>query len=169
MLAVALLAHLDYHVVASTGKSDHHDLLKSMGATEVIDRDEVFTDADGPLGSGRWAAAVDVVGGDSLAAIIRTTRPRGVIAACGLVGGTDIATTVYPFLLRGVTLAGIDSAACPGSLRTRLWERLADNWALKGLDEITHEVTLEELDDSIALMRAGQHVGRTIVRLGNSG
>jgi putative YhdH/YhfP family quinone oxidoreductase len=169
LLAVALLAHLDYHVVASTGKPDQHDLLKRMGATEVIDRDAVFGDTDGPLGSGRWAAAVDVVGGDCLAAVIRETRPRGVVAACGLVGGTDLTTTVYPFLLRGVTLAGIDSAGCPESLRSGLWDRLADNWALEGLDEITHEVTLEQLDDSIALMRAGQHIGRTIVRLGNSG
>ena len=86
----------------------------------------------------------------------------------GLVGGVDITATVYPFLLRGVTLAGIDSAACPGSLRTRLWERLADSWALEGLDEITHEVTLDQLEESIALMRDGDHVGRTIVRLGNN-
>ena len=84
------------------------------------------------------------------------------------VGGVDITTTVYPFLLRGVTLAGIDSAGCPGSLRAELWGRLADVWALDGLDEITHEVTLDQLEESIALMRDGDHVGRTIVRLGNN-
>jgi len=168
LLSVALLARLGYHVVASTGKTDQHEMLKRMGAAEIIDRDDVTRDTDAPLASGRWAAAVDVVGGDTLSAIIRTTRPQAVVAACGLVGGVDITTTVYPFLLRGVTLAGIDSAGCPGSLRTELWGRLADVWALDGLDEITHEVTLDQLEESIALMRDGDHVGRTIVRLGNN-
>lgn len=167
LLVVALLAHLGYHVVASTGKTDQHGLLESMGATEIIGRDEIVV--DGPLASERWAGAVDVVGGNSLAAIIAATRPRGVVAACGLVGGTDIETTVYPFLLRGITLAGIDSAGCPRETRERLWNRLAGDWALERLDEITHEVTLEELGDSITLMRDGQHVGRTIVRLGDRG
>ena len=165
LLSVALLSHLGFQVVASTGKAGQHEMLKRMVATEIIDRDEVLRDADGPLASARWAAAVDVVGGDTLSAIIRTTRPQAVVAACGLVGGVDITATVYPFLLRGVTLAGIDSAGCPEPLRTELWNRLADAWALEGLDEITHEVSLDQLDTSIALMGNGAHIGRTIVRL----
>jgi acrylyl-CoA reductase (NADPH) len=166
LLSVALLSQLGYHVVASTGKNDRHALLEKMGAAETIDRDEVVTNTDAPLASARWAAAVDVVGGSTLAAIIATTQPRGVVAACGLVGGTSIDTTVYPFLLRGVTLAGIDSAGCPTELRDSLWNRLAGDWAIPQLDEITHEVTLEELGASIEMMREGQHVGRTIVRPG---
>ncbi len=165
LLAVGLLAHLGCHVVASTGKPDQHQLLESMGAAEVIGRDDVLAESDRPLASTRWAAAVDVVGGDTLAAIISGTMPGGTVAACGLVGGTQIETSVYPFLLRGVTLAGIDSAGCPGPLRVELWNRLADTWAFDGLDHITSEITLEELDDSIELMRAGKHVGRTIVQL----
>jgi len=168
LLAVGLLAHLGYHVVASTGKPDQHPLLEAMGAAEVIGRDEVLAESDKPLASARWADAVDVVGGDALAAIISGTRPQGTVAACGLVGGTEIATSVYPFLLRGVTLAGIDSAGCPGPLRVDLWDRLADSWAFEGLDQFTNEITLEELDDSIQQMRAGEHVGRTIVRFDRS-
>jgi putative YhdH/YhfP family quinone oxidoreductase len=164
LLAVGLLAHLGYHVVASTGKPDQHGLLEAMGAAEVIGRDEVLAESDQPLASTRWANAVDVVGGDTLGAIIAGTMPQGTVAACGLVGGTQIATSVYPFLLRGVTLAGIDSAGCPGPLRVDLWDRLADSWAFDGLDQVTSEITLEDLDDSIQRMRAGEHVGRTIVR-----
>jgi len=165
LLAVGLLAHLGYHVVASTGKPHQQGLLESMGAAEVIGRDKVLAESDRPLASARWAAAVDVVGGNTLAAIISGTRPQGTVAACGLVGGTEIATSVYPFLLRGVTLAGIDSAGCPLQLRVDLWNRLAGHWAFDGLDQFTSEITLDELDASIELMRAGDHVGRTIVHL----
>ncbi len=165
MLSVALLSKLGYNVVAATGKSSETSRLEQLGATRVIDRQEVAANSSGPLASSMWAGAVDVVGGDTLAAIIASMAPRGVIAACGLVGGTDLATTVYPFLLRGVTLAGIDSAGCPQELRQSLWSNLADTWRLEDLDSCTNEVTLHGLAEVMKLMQRGAHVGRTIVRL----
>lgn len=166
LLSVAILGRLGFEVVASTGKSDRHDLLRQHGAATVIDREEVLDPGEGPLGSGRWAAAVDSVGGDTLATIVRTLQPRGCVAACGLVGGTELPLTVYPFLLRGVTLAGIDSASCPRQQRIELWQRLAGDWSPGELDGATRDTRLDEIDGLITLMQAGEHVGRSVVQIG---
>jgi len=111
----------------------------------------------------RWAAAVDTVGGQPLATLLRSVDYRGVVAACGLVAGTDFKTTVYPFLLRGITLAGIDSAKCPRPERLEMWRKLAGPWRVDQLDRVADEVTFDELPDRIAKILKGQIVGRTIV------
>ncbi|MFP6769370.1 MAG: YhdH/YhfP family quinone oxidoreductase [Planctomycetaceae bacterium] len=165
LLSVAILGRLGFEVVAATGKPEQHELLRRHGAAEIISREEVLEIGDSPLASARWAAAIDSVGGETLAAIVRTTRPRGCVAACGLVGGDELPLTVYPFLLRGVTLAGIDSASCPHPLRVELWNRLAGPWSPGDLEDATRDVPLEGLADCIARMQSGQHVGRTVVTI----
>lgn len=165
LLAVALLGRLGFEVVAATGKPGQHDLLRRHGAAVVIDRNEVLETGDGPLASARWAAAVDSVGSDTLAAVVRATQSRGCVAACGLVGGDDLPLTVYPFLLRGITLAGIDSASCPHPVRVELWNRLAGPWSPGALDDATRDVSLEALAECISRMQSGQHVGRTVVTI----
>jgi acrylyl-CoA reductase (NADPH) len=162
-LSVAILAKLGYNVEAVTGKAAHQDWLKRIGAKTVLDRDEVADASDRPLLAARWAAAVDTVGGKPLETLLRSVDYRGCVAACGLVAGTDVNTTIYPFILRGVTLAGIDSAKCPRKERLAMWEKLSGAWHVDNLDSIADEVTFDELPDRIAKILAGKIVGRTIV------
>ena len=162
-IAVAILAKLGYEVEAVTGKAEHHDWLRKLGADTILNRDDVSDDSDRPLLRSHWAAGVDTVGGKPLATILRSTQHRGCVAACGLVAGTDLPTTVYPFILRGVTLAGIDSANCPRRERLEMWEKLSGPWHVAQLDSIVDEITLDELPDRIQRILAGQIVGRTVV------
>jgi putative YhdH/YhfP family quinone oxidoreductase len=162
-IAVAILAKLGYEVEAVTGKLEHHDWLRKLGARTILNRNEVSDDSDRPLLRARWAAAVDTVGGKPLATILRSTQHRGCVAACGLVAGTDLPTTVYPFILRGVTLAGIDSANCPRPERLEMWRKLAGPWSVARLDSLADEITLDELPDRVQKILAGQIVGRTVV------
>src|SRR4051812_46937610 len=161
-IAVAILAKLGYEVEAVTGKLGQHDWLRKLGARTILSRDDVSDDSDRPLLRSRWAAAVDTVGGKPLATILRSTGHRGCVAACGLVAGTDIPTTVYPFILRGVTLAGIDSANCPRRERLEMWKNLSGPWYISQLDWLADEITLDELPDRIQKILAGRIVGRTI-------
>jgi putative YhdH/YhfP family quinone oxidoreductase len=137
--------------------------LRKLGASTILDRDAVADDSNRPLLRSRWAAAVDTVGGKPLATILRSTQHRGCVAACGLVAGTDVPTTVYPFILRGVTLAGIDSANCPRPERLEMWAKLGGPWRIGQLDSIADEITLDELADRVQKILAGQIVGRTVV------
>ena len=162
-LAVAILAKLGYDVAAVTGKRDQHDWLRRLGASTMLGREEVVDDSDRPLLGSRWAAAVDTVGGKPLATILRSMQHRGCVAACGLVAGADLQLTVYPFILRGVTLAGIDSAKCPRPQRLEMWKKLAGPWRVDRLHELANEVTLDELPNEIEKILAGQIVGRTVV------
>jgi acrylyl-CoA reductase (NADPH) len=162
-LAVAILARLGYDVAAVTGKHEQHDWLRRLGASAVLDRDEVVDDSDRPLLGSRWAAAVDTVGGKPLATILRSMQHRGCVAACGLVAGADLKLSVYPFILRGTTLAGIDSAKCPRPQRLEMWQKLAGPWRIDGLHELANEVTLDELPDCVEKILSGQIVGRTVV------
>lgn len=162
-IAVAILAKLGYEVEAVTGKREHHDWLRRIGANTILNRDDVLDDSDRPLLRSRWSAAVDTVGGQPLATILRSTQHRGCVAACGLVAGTDLPLTIYPFILRGVTLAGIDSAKCPHLERLDIWHKLAGPWRIAQLDDIADEITFDELPDRIQKILAGQIVGRTIV------
>jgi acrylyl-CoA reductase (NADPH) len=162
-IAVAILAKLGYEVEAVTGKLEHHDWLRKLGARTILNRGDISDDSDRPLLRSRWAAAVDTVGGKPLATILRSTQHRGCVAACGLVAGTDIPTTVYPFILRGVTLAGIDSANCPRPERLEMWKKLSGPWHVAQLGSIAEEITLDELPDRIQRILAGQIVGRTVV------
>lgn len=162
-LAVAILAKLGYRVAAVTGKEDRHDWLRRLGATEILSREDMIDTSDRPLLSARWAAAFDTVGGRPLATILRSTQHRGCVAACGLVAGADLPLTVYPFILRGVTLAGIDSAKCPRPERLEMWQKLAGPWRIERLEELADEVTLDQLPDRTTKILVGQLVGRTLV------
>lgn len=162
-LSVALLAKLGYQVTAITGKAEQADLLRQLGATDVEGRDAVNDASDRPLLSARWAGAVDTVGGVPLATILRSTQHRGVVAACGLVAGEELHLTVHPFILRGVTFAGIDSAKCPYDERVAIWNRLAGEWRVDLPASFVTEVTLTELPNRVEQILAGKVVGRTLV------
>ena len=162
-LAVAILAKLGYDVAAVTGKSEQHAWLRQLGARTVLGRDEVVDTSDRPLLTARWAAAVDTAGGRPLATVLRSIDHRGCVAACGLVAGVELELTVYPFILRGVTLAGIDSANCPQPERLEMWQKLAGPWRVEQLAQIADKITLDELPDRVQRILAGQIVGRTII------
>jgi putative YhdH/YhfP family quinone oxidoreductase len=164
-VAVALLAKLGYQVMAVTGKPVAHEFLRQLGAKEILGREAVDDASGKPLLSGRWAGAVDVVGGTTLSTLLRTTRHGGCVAACGLTGGPQFSLTVYPFILRGVTLAGIDAAWLSVALRHELWDRLADEWKLDNLEAIAHFVSLADLPSQIDKILAGQQMGRTVIRI----
>jgi acrylyl-CoA reductase (NADPH) len=163
-IAVALLAKLGYQVAAVTGKSAQHALLRELGAQRILGRDDVDDRSDKPMLESRWAAAVDTVGGNVLGTLLRSTKYRGCVAACGLVAGVNVPATVYPFLLRGVTLCGIDSAKCPREPRLEIWHKLATDWRLDNLEPLVREITLSETPAAVANMLAGKAVGRTLVR-----
>jgi acrylyl-CoA reductase (NADPH) len=163
IVAVMLLAKLGYRVTAVSGKQDEHDLLRELGAAEVIGREAVDDISDRALLRGRWAGGIDTVGGNTLATLLRSTGQQGCIAACGLVGGTDLPLTVYPFILRGISLAGIDSALTPYADRVSIWERLAGDWNIDGLARISRTVPLSAVDESVRTILAGEIVGRTVV------
>ncbi|HHY21418.1 MAG TPA: acryloyl-CoA reductase [Bacilli bacterium] len=165
-MAVAILAKLGYHVVASTGKESEHAFLKKIGAAEIIDRNELLPDKIPALGKQQFAAAVDPVGGASLAFILSTIKYKGSVAVSGLTGGGNVPTTVFPFILRGVNLLGIDSVFCPMEIRQPLWEKIANDLKPENLDALVGgEVTIEELEPALASILKGQAKGRTIVKL----
>jgi len=164
-LAVSILARAGYNVSAVTGKQDAGQHLRSLGANTILDREAVMTGSDRPMMKEHWAGAVDVVGGGMLAALIKSTRYGGVVTCCGLVGSPDLNINVYPFILRGVNLLGIDSVQVPMEPRKRIWQRLAGEWKPDGLDTLAKEVTLEELDEKIDEILAGRIVGRVVVNL----
>lgn len=161
-IAVALLAKLGYQVAAVTGKAELHDRLKQLGATEIFSREQVNDTSDKPLLRSRWAGAVDTVGGNTLSTLLRSTVHRGCVAACGLAGGNELSLTVYPFILRGATLAGIDSAQCPRTSRLQMWKRLATDWRVD-LASVTRRVHLSQVPAEAEAMLAGNHFGRTLV------
>ncbi len=163
-LAVAILAKAGYRVVAVTGKVDQIDFLKGLGAAEVIDRETLMENADRPMMKERWAGAVDVVGGPMLAAVLKSTCYGGRVTCCGLVGSPDLPVNVFPFILRGVSLIGIDSVQCPDAPRRQVWEKLADNWKID-LAPLTTEITLTELEASIQAILKGDIKGRVLVKL----
>jgi putative YhdH/YhfP family quinone oxidoreductase len=164
--AVAILSRLGFQVTASTGKPDAADYLRRLGAAEVIPRSETAVDSPRALEKERWAAIVDPVGGHQLALLLRSVRYGGSVALSGLTGGPAIDTTVFPFILRGVNLLGVDSVYCPRELRTEIWQRLAGDWKpAHALEEMVHEVGLDDLPAALAQILRGEAVGRTIVRL----
>jgi putative YhdH/YhfP family quinone oxidoreductase len=164
-IAVAILSQSGYQVVAATGKPANEDFLRHLGASEVISRDQVTAGAERPLLQERWAGVVDVVGGATLAAAIKATCSGGVITCCGLVGSFDLPLNVYPFILRGVSLLGIDSVHCPMPLRQQVWEKLSREWKPLQLDAITMEVPLEGVEEMIPAILQGKIRGRIVVKL----
>jgi len=165
-IAVNILAKRGFTVAASTGKRTEHDYLKELGANTILSREEVSAESNRPLEKELWAGSVDSVGGATLAYLIRTAKYGGSIAACGLTGGSTVNTTVFPFILRGVNLLGIDSVFCPMELRHNLWQHLASDMKPTKLDSMSREVTLDELPQVTAALLKGSVRGRTIVRLG---
>ncbi|APH05626.1 NADPH:quinone oxidoreductase family protein [Bacillus weihaiensis] len=163
--AVSMLAKRDYHVVASTGKKSEHEYLKKLGAKEILSREEVLPEKKGPIGQQRWAGAVDPVGGEQLASILTNIQYGGSVAVSGLTGGSEVPTTVIPFILRSVNLLGIDSVYCPRELRIELWNRLATDLKPNSIQEIGNEVTLEELPQVLPTILQGMVRGRTVVKV----
>lgn len=161
-VAIAVLARLGYHVVASTGRTEETDYLKALGATDVIDRNTLNA-AGKPLAKERWAGAVDTVGSHTLANVCASMRYRGVVAACGLAQGMDFPATVAPFILRGVTLAGIDSVYCPTPDRLRAWQRLTTDLDIAKLEQITAHISLGDVVAKAQALMAGQVRGRIVV------
>ena len=162
-IAVALLSKLGLPVVAATGKPEEADFLRRLGAAAVIDRSEVNDSSGRPLLRERWAGAVDTVGGPILATTLRATRHGGTVAACGHVASPTLELTVYPFILRGVNLLGIDSANAALATRRLLWERLADEWKLSNLEILARQVPLAGLNAEIDAILKGQQRGRVVV------
>jgi acrylyl-CoA reductase (NADPH) len=166
-VAVAILAARGYEVHAATGKADEADFLRALGASDVLSREETSAESDRPMEKQRWAAVVDPVGGAATAYALRTTRYGGAVALSGLTDGTSLATTVFPFILRGVSLLGVDSVDTPSDVRRTVWERLAGDLRPKGLEEqITREIALDDLDPFLDEVLAGKAKGRTVVRVG---
>jgi acrylyl-CoA reductase (NADPH) len=164
-LAIDMLAGRGYEVVALTGKADQADWLRRLGAARVMARADVPAHFK-PLDKGLWAGAVDNVGGHTLAWIASTTKPQGVIASIGLAGGTDLHTTVMPFVLRGVALIGIDSGYAGFAVRERAWARLTGDLRPRHLDEVTREVPFEALPQVFDDLMNDRAHGRTVVRIG---
>jgi len=167
-VAVAILAKLGYRVTAATGKESEKGFLVGIGASRVIGRGEVIAGMDQPLMEEQWAGVVDVVGGDMLAAAIKSTRYDGSVACCGLVGSIDLPLNVLPFILRGVSLLGVDSVQCPMGPRKLVWEKLAGEWKLDNLEDIGRVCTLENLEREIRAILKGELRGRILVDLLNS-
>jgi acrylyl-CoA reductase (NADPH) len=165
-VAVAILAKLGYTVIASTGRPAEADYLNGLGASEIIDRKELAGPAR-PLAKERWAGGIDAVGSTTLANVLSMTRYGGVIAACGLAGGMDLPTSVAPFILRGVSLIGIDSVMCPLPLRQEAWRRLDQDLAKDDrLAAMTTEIRLGDVIDAGKRIVEGQVRGRIVVKIG---
>ncbi len=163
-VAILLLAKLGYRVAAVTGRLEESDYLQSLGAAEVIDRQK-FSEKPRPLGKELWVGAVDVAGGNTLANVISQIVYGGAAAACGLAESMSLPTSVAPFILRGVTLYGIDSVMAPLDKREQAWQRIAKDLDFDLLEMVTEEITLEELPAAAAAIMAGSVRGRTVVKL----
>lgn len=164
-LAVALLAQNGFSVIAATGKAQQESYLKKLGAAKIIDRDAVYSNSDKPLLSSQWTGAIDTVGGAMLDAVLRQTAHNGCVACCGNILGGKLTTSIYPFILRGVSLAGIDSGRCLMPKRKAIWHRLATNWKPTVLDIICSECSLEALSAEIDRILKGGQRGKILVKL----
>lgn len=163
--AVMALAHAGFTVVAATGSPDAGDYLRALGASQVVDRTQFEGGATRPLDSARWSGAIDSVGGATLANILSTTDRHGCVAACGLVGGHELSTTVFPFILRGIQLVGIDSNTCPNALRETAWTRLAGLARQHDMDAMSRTVRLDQVPEACQDVLSGKSRGRLVVDL----
>ncbi|WP_350300403.1 NADPH:quinone oxidoreductase family protein [Peribacillus frigoritolerans] len=164
--AVSILSKLGYSVEASTGKESEHGYLKKIGAATIVSREDVYDGKLRALGKQKWSGAVDPVGGEPLASVLSQIKYGGAVAVSGLTAGTSLPATVFPFILRGVNLLGIDSVNCPMDTRLKVWHRLATDFKLVHLEQLVQqEITLEELPDVLPTLLKGEARGRTIVKL----
>ena len=164
-LAVAILAKLGFTVVAASGKSDQNEYLMGLGANRCVAREAVVDDSRRPLLKQQWAGVYECVGGPALETALRATKRHGTVVCCGNVASGELHMTVYPFILRGVRLIGVDSATTGMALRRQVWDRLADDWRPDGLEGLADDIGLGELDDNIERILKGLQVGRKVVRL----
>jgi acrylyl-CoA reductase (NADPH) len=164
-MAISLFADKGWRVIASTGRANEAPYLKALGADEIIDRATLSSPSSRPLGKEQWAAAVDSVGSTTLANVLAQTRYGGAVASCGLAGGMDLATTVAPFILRGVSLLGIDSVHCPTERRLEAWRRLALDLDRLKLATMTRTIPLAEVFDAGARILKGETRGRLVVTI----
>ena len=164
-IAIALLAQNGFSTVAATGKMHEEDYLTSIGAQRIINREELKNQNGRLLLNSRWAGGIDTVGGEILANVLQSTGLWGNVAACGNAASYDLHTNVYPFILRGVSLLGIDSGNCPMHIRNEIWNHLANDWKLKNLDLIIHECHLDDLNPEIDKILKGGQKGRVVVNL----
>ena len=164
-IAVSILAGAGYRVIASTGKEADAPYLKSLGAAEIISRDAVAAGAEKAVLAERWGGVVDVVGGSTLVAALKSTKYGGTVTCCGLVGSPELPLNVYPFILRGVSLIGIDSVQCPRPVRTEVWKRLASEWKPSHLAEVATECTLHGVEPMIQAILKGGITGRVVVNM----
>jgi len=164
-VAVSILAQRGYEVVASTGKADSHDYLRSLGAKDIVERDSLSAPGGRPLDSMAWAGAVDCVGGQTLATVLSRISYGGAVAASGITGGAAVPTTVLPFILRGVSLLGIDSVQTPIERRRAVWERLATDLKPSALADIGHDIGLDDLDGALDRTLGSAVTGRNVLDL----
>lgn len=167
-LAVALLAHNGYSVVAATGKTDRSNFLAELGADKIIHRDRITKVENKPLLSAQWAGSIDTVGGSMLDAVLRQIEHNGTVACCGNVLGGELNTSIYPFILRGISLMGIDSGICLMPTRKKIWEKLSSDWKLPQLSSLYRECSLRELQNEITTILEGKQVGRIVVNVKKS-
>ena len=168
-IAVSILSNLGYRVAASTGREDTHDYLKSLGATEIVGREELATPPKGPLSSERWSGIIDSVGGPTLHSALASLKTHSSCAAVGLASGFKLETTVMPFLLRGINLLGIDSSTCPKERRLVAWDRLSKELPLDKLAQVTSTASLADVTDLAGKILQGQVRGRIVIDTGNTG
>lgn len=164
-MAVAILSLEGYRVTAATGKTERSDFLEMLGASEIIPRGEITDQPGRPLLSGTWAGAVETVGGEMLDAVIRQTMHDGTVTCCGNILGGELHTSVYPFILRGVSLMGIDSGICLMPMRRIIWDLLAGRWKIPQLEEIHRECGLDKLDEEIDRILEGGQTGKVLVNM----
>jgi len=162
-IAVSLLAGAGFEVLASTGKEEAADYLKSLGASQVVDREFTNEDSSKPLIKPKWAGGFDTVGGNTLATLIKGSKYGGTVTSCGLVSSPVLSTTVFPFILNGINLVGIDSANFPMKERKIIWENLAGKWKIKNLESLAKVIKLEELESYIQAILKGEVSGRVLV------
>ncbi|KDR96309.1 alcohol dehydrogenase [Peptoclostridium litorale DSM 5388] len=163
--AVAILSKLGYQVTAATGKMEESDMLMDLGASNVVDRRSLADDSGRLLLKEAWAGVVDTVGGEMLSTALKSSKYGAAVTCCGNVTGHDFNSSIYPFILRGVNLFGIDSVQCPMYLRTHIWDMLSSEWSCGILEKYTHEISLEELESKIDMILNGRLSKKTIVNL----
>jgi putative YhdH/YhfP family quinone oxidoreductase len=162
-LAVSLLVQMGYEVAAVSGKDEERDFLTGLGVQEILSIADATDASDRPMLKERWAGVIDTVGGNILATAVKSTKLDAVVTCCGNVASPDLPLTVFPFILRGISLFGIDSQHCPMPVRKKVWEKLAGEWKLKNLMNLHSEISLHELDECIESMLQGKSKGRKVV------
>ena len=164
-VAISILVQSGYNVVAVSGKTEEKKFLMDLGVKDIISRQEATDTSGRPLLHERWAGVIDTVGGDILATAIKSSKHGATVTCCGNVASPELPLNVYPFIIRSVSLLGIDSQHCPMKTRQKIWQKLSNEWKLAHLTELSSEISLDDLDENIMLMLQGKKKGRTVVNL----